>query len=385
MIESRIESRVESSYPLLLGAVYRGADHQFLILQLVGWFGLSLISFFSLTVWYNQQFNLAYVGHPLVQSVLGIFVSWPLRWLFNYYWHQRALFRISAAITGVLVCSMLWTLLRLYTFMEMTGEAGLWSDFGPWLFASILIFLSWGAFYHGIKYYQLLQREHDHSMKLASEKKAQELRRSRAETIAHEAQLKMLRYQLNPHFLFNTLNAISALVEIKDVPRANGMIVQLSDFLRYSLDNDPIQRVSLEKELEALKLYLNIEQVRFGSRLQLEFDIARGADVALIPSLILQPLVENAIKHAIAPMETGGKISVTAGLDGEFLTVEVKDTGPGISPPDKHTQSSGVGLRNTVDRLQEFYGDNYEFRLEDIESGGLRAVMRLPMEKQAFA
>ena len=210
------------------------------------------------------------------------------------------------------------------------------------------------------------------------------MRRAKAETIAHEAQLEMLRYQLNPHFLFNTLNAISALVKIRKTSMANSMIVQLSDFLRYSLDTDPVKRVSLEKELEALKLYLNIEKTRFGDRLEMKFDIEPPANNVLVPSLILQPLIENAVKYAIAPTETGGVISISARLDGQHLVVEIADTGPGIKDVTDELQSRGIGLRNTVDRLHEFYGDSYSFRLERAEPQGLKVYLRLPLEKQAI-
>ena len=377
------ESAVESSYHPLIEALYRNSNYQFWILQIVGWFGLSLISFLSLTLWYNQQ-GAAYIAHTLLQSALGVCVSWPLRWVFHYFWYDTAIFRISAAIAGVIGCSLLWTILRMTTFMEMTGETGLWSDFGGWFFGSILIFACWVAFYHGVKYYQLLQREHESLLIVAAENKEQQLRRAKAETIAHEAQLEMLRYQLNPHFLFNTLNAISALVKIKKTSMANSMIVQLSDFLRYSLDTDPVKRVSLEKELEALKLYLNIEKTRFGDRLEMKFDIEPPANNVLVPSLILQPLIENAVKYAIAPTETGGVISISARLDGQHLVVEMADTGPGIKDVTDELQSRGIGLRNTVDRLQEFYGDSYSFKLERAEPQGLKVYLRLPLEKQAI-
>jgi sensor histidine kinase YesM len=373
---------MKSNYHPFIGTLYRNSNYQFWILQFVGWFGLSLISFLSLTLWYNQQ-GAAYIAHTILQSALGILVSWPLRWVFHYFWYDSVVFRISAAIAGVIGCSLLWTILRMTTFMAMTGEADLWSDFGGWLFGSILIFVCWVAFYHGVKYYQLLQHEHETLLMVAAENKEQQLRRSRAETIAHEAQLKMLRYQLNPHFLFNTLNAISALVQVKKSSTANSMIVQLSDFLRYSLDNDPIKRVSLEQELDALKMYLNIEQTRFGDRLQLEFDIQPEANVVLVPSLILQPLIENAIKYAVAPMEAGGKLTIAARLNAGFLEVDIADTGPGLENLAVEQNSVGVGLRNTIDRLHEFYGDNYKFRLEHASPSGLKVCMRLPLEKQS--
>jgi len=265
----------------------------------------------------------------------------------------------------------------------MTNETDVWSDFGGWLFGSIMIFLCWAAFYHGIKYYQLLQSEHEELLKFAAENKEEQLKRSRAETIAQEAQLKMLRYQLNPHFLFNTLNAISALVVGRSPANANTMIMQLSNFLRYSLENDPIKRVTLEQEVGALKLYLDIEKTRFADRLDVEFDVDVAAHDVKIPSLLLQPLVENAIKYAIAPAEKGGKISIFAKLDGDHLIIEVADTGPGLHDGKNGMVSGpGIGLKNTVDRLSAFYGDNYIFELRGPQSGGMTIYIRLPLEKQ---
>jgi two-component system LytT family sensor kinase len=371
---------VEQDLPPFMQAFYRNTTYQFWVLQLVGWFGLCLISFLSLTLWYNQQ-SFAYIAHTLLQSILGILVSWPLRPLFHYVWDKSVWSRFVGVIAGVLICSVVWTILRITTFMSMTGEQGLWTDFGGWLFGSIMIFSCWGAFYHGVKFYQLLQFEHQNLLLVAAENREQQLRRSKAEAIAREAQLKMLRYQLNPHFLFNTLNAIAALMVTKDVSRAGSMIVQLSDFLRYSLDNDPVRRVTLKEELNALKLYLNIEQTRFAERLQLEFDIDQHAEQVRIPSLILQPLVENAIKYAIAPVEEGGKITVRAWLEYDYVCIEMLDTGPGLKSFQGEADNVGIGLRNTVDRLHEFYAENQTFNLEAGPSGGLKVYMRLPLEK----
>jgi two-component system LytT family sensor kinase len=365
-------------------ALYHNTSYQFWLLQLVGWLGLAVISFLSLTLWYDQQ-QLNYIAHILLQSLLGICVSWPLRPLFHYLWNMKPLRRLISTAVGVLACSILWTGLRISTFMAMTDETGLWADFGGWLFGSIFIFSCWAAFYYGVKYYQLLQEEHETLLKSEAENKEEQLKRSKAETVAHEAQLKMLRYQLNPHFLFNTLNAISALVQINEASKANIMIVQLSDFLRYSLDNDPIRRVSLKDELNALKLYLDIEKTRFGDRLQLDFRADPSAENVRIPSLILQPLAENAIKYAIAPMEEGGKITVIARLDEGYLVIEMIDTGPGVEVESTSDSHTGVGLRNTIDRLHEFYAADYTFRLERAGSQGTRVYMRLPLEKQLGA
>ena len=369
---------VESTYHPYLSLFYRSTNLQFWVLQVVGWFGLSLISFLSLTLWYNQQ-SPAYIAHTLLQSAMGIIVSWPLRSLFNFFWNDKLVFRLSAALAGIIGCSLVWTILRIITFMSITEEQGVWSDFGGWLFGSLLIFLCWVAFYHGIKYYQLLQDEHRNLLQIASDNQFEQLKRSQAETVAHETQLKMLRYQLNPHFLFNTLNAILALVQMNQNEKANTMIVQLSQFLRYSLDNDPIQMVPLRQEIDTLKLYLNIQQTRFGDRLQLEFNINQLCEDVGVPSLILQPLAENAIKYAISPCESGGKLTVNANIADNCLVIDMIDTGPGIGHGESRIKFSGVGLNNTVERLHAFYGDEHEFRLDNLDAGGFKVSLKLPL------
>jgi LytS/YehU family sensor histidine kinase len=264
--------------------------------------------------------------------------------------------------------------------MSLTGEQDVWSDFGGWLFGSILIFLSWVAFYHLVKYYQLLQNQHQTLLELASDSQKEQLKRFQAEAIAHEAQLKMLRYQLNPHFLFNTLNAISALVKVKETNKAYDMIIQLSKFLRYSLDNDPVHKVSLRQEIEATRQYLNIERTRFGSRLKLHFDVPSHCEIIDVPSLILQPLVENAIKYAIAPSESGGQVSILALIDDSYLVIRVIDTGPGINGAKIPIKSAGIGLRNTDERLKQFYSDDYHLQLDNTSDGGLCVTLKLPFE-----
>ena len=153
----------------------------------------------------------------------------------------------------------------------------------------------------------------------------------RAATLAQEAQLKMLRYQLNPHFLFNTLNAISTLILDNENRTANQTVMRLSEFLRYTLDQDPMKKVTLRQEVEAMNLYLTTEKLRFGERLRLEFAIEERALEALVPSLLLQPLIENAVKYAVSPSEQGGTIRVEGRARGVMLELAVSDDGPGLA------------------------------------------------------
>jgi LytS/YehU family sensor histidine kinase len=203
----------------------------------------------------------------------------------------------------------------------------------------------------------------------------------KANSVAHEAQLKMLRYQLNPHFLFNTLNAISTLILLKENVTANGMVTKLSEFLRYSLDKDPMKKVTLSSEIQALELYLAIEKVRFEDRLQVNFCITETCKHALVPSMILQPIAENAIKHAIATQENGGSITITVNKFGNDLLIELADDGPGTEIIDGNLyRENGVGLVNTRERLHALYADNFSLVVANNTPSGVKVSIRMPFK-----
>jgi len=203
----------------------------------------------------------------------------------------------------------------------------------------------------------------------------------KANAVAHQAQLKMLRYQLNPHFLFNTLNAISTLILVEENKTANSMVTKLSEFLRYSLDKDPMKKVSLTTEIQALQLYLAIEQVRFEDRLTLDFQISDDCQQALVPSMILQPLAENAIKHAIAVQEQGGCITISVKRFADDLLIEVADNGPGADIVDGNLhRESGVGLVNTRERLQALYNEKFSLVVSHNQPSGVKVNLRLPFQ-----
>jgi sensor histidine kinase YesM len=351
--------------------------YQFWSIQVVGWFGFALLTYFTLTAVYGQT-DWPYLLHPLVQSLLGILVSWPMRWIFRNSWHRHVIARIAIIIATVMILAFVWTVLRIGTFVWMTGETkNFLPEFGPWYYPGVTIFFCWAAGYHGFKYYRLLQEEHSSLLRIVEEKRAEELKRSRAEAIARDAQLRMLRYQLNPHFLFNTLNAVTSLVSTGRNDRACNTIDQLSTFLRKSLDSDPLQPVTLRKELETLRLYLEIEQTRFVDRLQLRFDVDDAAHDVKLHNLLLQPIAENAIKHAIAPSVDGGTITVRGSIQGDMLEIHIEDTGPGLA---ENPSGGGVGLRNTQERLQTTYGDRFSLEMQSVVPTGLRVVLRVPAE-----
>lgn len=194
-----------------------------------------------------------------------------------------------------------------------------------------------------------------------------------------EARLQTLRMQINPHFLFNTLHAVSSLVE-RDPRGVRRMIARLSELLRYTLEGTSAQEVPLEQELRFLEGYLEIMRIRFGGRLEVEMEIAPDAMDALVPNLILQPLVENAIQHGAGKTEGTGRVAVRGERRGERLHLEVRDNGP--LPPGTPIQE-GVGLGNTRARLAQLYGDAQSLGLRPAEGGGLVAEISLPFHTAA--
>ena len=205
---------------------------------------------------------------------------------------------------------------------------------------------------------------------------------ARAQALAYDAQLKMLHYQINPHFLFNTLNAISTLVLEKRNQQAESMLLRLAGFLRYSLDRQPTELAALSAELEAQRKYLESEQTRFDDKLKVTFDIEPGLENARLPSLILQPILENAIKYAITPRTEGGSIVVSAKRDGDVLRILVEDDGPGLPAPDTPRRRRGVGLVNARERLELIYGDRAGLNASNRAPNGCRVELWLPLEEE---
>lgn len=205
-----------------------------------------------------------------------------------------------------------------------------------------------------------------------------ELRNAQLEAQLTQAQLQALKMQLHPHFLFNTLNTISSLMH-KNVQDADRVLARLGDLLRASLRNSGVHEVSLREELEFLRRYLEIEQMRFGERLKVDIRVDPELLELKVPSFILQPLVENSIRYAVGSRNTGGLIKISAGRRNGRLTLSVKDDGPGLTVDSGMTGSEGVGLQNTRARLQQLYGDNHEFVLKNHPRQGVDAFIVIPV------
>jgi two-component system, LytTR family, sensor kinase len=222
-----------------------------------------------------------------------------------------------------------------------------------------------------------------------------EVRATQLEARLAQAELQALKMQLHPHFLFNTLNGIAGLVRDKKNAAAVEMIAGLSDLLRYTLDGAGRQEVTLREELEFLELYLGIQQKRFPDRLRVEMSVEPNTLEALVPNLILQPLVENAIRHGVSRRAAAGTVGVAASREGETLRVRVYDDGPGLrrdangnaGTDEAHEGSapSGIGLSNTRARLRQLYGEAQSFEVFDRAAGGVEATLSLPFRRGAPA
>jgi two-component sensor histidine kinase len=192
------------------------------------------------------------------------------------------------------------------------------------------------------------------------------------------AQLESLKMQLHPHFLFNTLHNIAGLVRSNEKQSAVNMIAGLSHLLRRALENADEQEVPLREEVKFIELYLDIQKVRFSDRLTVRMEIAPDTLDALVPNLILQPLVENAIRHGISPNDSAGTIVISTRRAGGMLYISVCDDGPGLQSGWRMEESEGIGLANTGERLKHLYGTEYRFDLSNSATGGVTASLAIP-------
>lgn len=345
-------------------------DHLFWALQLFGWTGW-VVLFTIRDLYWGQP--LTRMGLLLVDASAGFLLTVVLRYIYRAVWERPIAVRVIVVLVASYAIAAIWQPVKnyaqfeFYEEFEAVAKMGYMAYFSGIIGYSYFLLLCWSGMYFGLKFYYQLQEEKERSIK--------------AESMAHEAQLRMLRYQLNPHFLFNTLNAISTLILDKQTDTANHMVRKLSNFLRYSLDNDPMQKVDLEHEINSMNLYLEIEQVRFDDRLQVEIDVPDNALKALVPSMLLQPLVENSIKYAVASQEQGGKIRIAARVFAGDLLLQVADNGPGIEFVNgRIPEFSGVGLANTRERLKEIYGERQSCKFTHAIPHGLQVEIRIPFE-----
>lgn len=308
-----------------------------------------------------------HVAHIALQAVTGIIITWPLSALLPYINRGSVLRRVSLHLCIIGLFAFLWNIFRMASFDLMLTASDIWQDFGGWYFTALLIFGLWAALYYVMQAYSAVAIERAHV-------ESERLRRIEAESLSREAQMKMLRYQLNPHFLFNTLNSVSALVRTNRTREARDMIGQLSNFLRFTLEAPPETLTTLQREFELLEVYLEIESVRYGDRLKVERDIHPETLNHMVPGLILQPLVENALRYAVAGQSAGGAIKLSANYENDRLVLGVGDSGPGFSTKSRE----GIGLSNIRQRLNTQYDNAAQMELETSELGGAQINIYLP-------
>jgi two-component system LytT family sensor kinase len=243
-----------------------------------------------------------------------------------------------------------------------------WIDWLGTSVRSTFILFVWCSLYFSIKLWQQSMRERERLL--------------RAEAEVRDVRLSALRYQLNPHFLFNSLNAVSTLVLEGNPPAATRMLAQIGEFLRTILDNEAVPETPLSKELAFAEQYLAIEQTRLGPRLRVDVAISPETLDALVPSMLLQPLIENAVRHGIAPLVEGGTIRIESKLQGARLQIRVQNSGPASSGLVAQNQAAnGIGISNTAERLKTLYANDHTFVLQWPEAGGCEATVELPFRK----
>ncbi|MGN6155167.1 MAG: sensor histidine kinase [Sphingomicrobium sp.] len=345
---------------------FEDKNRAFWFLQSLGWTGYFFLR--SLSGFANSMGPM-WIVHTALLTATGYSLTLLMGALFRRLIRMKVIWTAILSLAAVVVASLAFSIIETWsyaTFLKPDARPAGFEYLGA-ILLNFALLAAWAALYYGINYYILLEE--------------QITQRERLESQASSAQLAMLRYQLNPHFLFNTLNSISTLVLLKQTERANAMLARLSSFLRYTLANESTAKVTLAQEVETLKLYLEIEKMRFEDRMRPHFRIDAETIGARLPSLLLQPLIENAIKYAVTPSEDGADIWITASRQGDAVRIEVADNGKcdgaadaGMSP------STGVGLANIRERLAQAYGSAHAFTSKTNEHGGFSVIIEIPYQ-----
>src|SRR3954451_15504026 len=344
---------------------FEDKNRAFWILQSAGWAGYFVLRTLSGVA---NDMGWFFVIHTALLTAAGYSITLLMASAYRRLIRMQPIYTWVGTIVIVVVAAACFSAIETWsvsTFINPgTRPEGI--KFLGAILLTVSLLVAWSALYYSINFFILLEEQSDRLLRLESQ--------------ASTAQLAMLRYQLNPHFLFNTLNSISTLVLLKQTERANAMLARLSSFLRYTLANEPTGKVTLAQEVETLKLYLEIEKMRFEDRLRPRFRIESETIGARLPSLLLQPLIENAIKYAVTPAENGADIWITATREGQAVRIEVADNGDGDGAGIAASPSTGVGLANIRDRLSQAYGASHRFDTKQNEQGGFSVILEIPFE-----
>ena len=341
---------------------------RFWVLQSVGWGTYALIVAIGVAPHLRRH---GFVAFEVVFVTTTFLSSFVLRLLCRHLW-RKGIPWSTAVLRAVLASGLLAIPCAIAAQIAELAAGGVpitWHSlaaaFEGVLFA-MFILISWTGLYFTVKHYEALQAERERTLE--------------AEGLARQARLEMLRYQLNPHFLFNTLNGISTLISEGDASGANAMLVRLSRLLRSTLEENTFEEIPLKREIAITEEYLAIEKARLGSRLNVNMMIAPNTMDVFVPALLLQPLVENAIRHGIGPRAEGGTLAIDAYLDGESLHLNVSDDGVGARSTDGQQERprGGIGLANTIERLRVLYGADHGLIVKWPVEGGCRIEVQLP-------
>lgn len=339
-------------------------------LQLLGWGTYIGVNLLCSLPWLRRLDYDAFRGAFLLSSLLA---SFPMYWLCHLLWTRRARVRTIAAVCmlGSLPLGIVCSACAFEAAIRLSkGRPPFkWVDVITGTPSGWFALIAWSSFYFGIKHYLALEEKHRQLVA--------------TERFAEEAQLRALRFQLQPHFLFNTLNAISTLVLQNQTYAATEMIGKLAHLLRSTLDAPDLHTVPLSDELAVTEEYLAIEEVRFGERLAVRWDIDPSLIDTIVPRLILQPLVENAVRHGIARRPHGGFILVRTRRDGEFLAVLIENEPPEESAAvllDGVARTGGIGLENVRKRLEQMYGAEGSMHTATNARGNYEVALRIPLK-----
>ena len=340
-------------------------------LQGLGWIGVYALMVLGASPYVNREpgiiwkstvgclvwFLVSCALRPVCRSLVDRSLSWFRLELWALVWSSIA-GTAASILTPLIILRFRWI-----GWAELVQN-----DLARNSIRSAILLLFWCNLYFNIKQWRRMAQEREH--------------RLRSETDAREARLNALRYQLNPHFLFNSLSALSTLVLEGDISGANQMIEQISSLLCTTLQKELRLEVPLSEELAFTEQYLAIEKTRMGERLKVDFAIPAETLDAKVPSMLLQPLAENAVRHGISPLVEGGKITIQSQVRNSQLRIVVKNSGA-QGAAKRSSRAHGIGLANTVERLRGVYGDHHKFDLRWLDTGGCEVTLELPLRRDA--
>jgi two-component system, LytTR family, sensor kinase len=362
--------------------------HQMALLTVIGFwaFYALILSLRAALLDFPSQSEL--FERRLVVALVGVFITYGLYLVLRFVDRQSLAFRITTAALAAAPCALLLASINVYVFNfydpislfkdpdigkkveEFREQIGLsfWQEIADIAVTHYFFMIAWASLYVALGY--------------AREVREAERKTSRFAQAAQDAELRSLRYQVNPHFLFNTLNSLSSLVITGKPQAAEAMIQNLSNFYRTSLSSDPLEDVTLAEEVDLQRLYLEIEKVRFPERLRIAIDIPPDLMNQQVPALILQPLVENAIKYGVSRSNRPVEIRIAARQDNGCMIIDVIDDGDKIASESE--KGNGIGLANVRDRLEARYRDAASLHAHALPSQGFIATLSLPLSHRSI-